>query len=108
MVFYLGMLNLIDLKLIREGGAVNLKLIEGITEDRAPRCAVHSDITTMSIQTGNIFHSTFPLCSFINIRPIDPIPDRCNVESVRRELEEIAANLLVDINLDPLETAAAV
>jgi len=31
------------------------------------------------------------------------LPEACNVDDIRRELEEIAANLLVDISLEPLE-----
>jgi glycine cleavage system regulatory protein len=34
------------------------------------------------------------------------LPEGCDVAAVRRELEEIAANLLVDISLEPLEVAA--
>lgn len=34
------------------------------------------------------------------------LPDGCDVAGIRRELEEIAANLLVDISLEPLEAAA--
>jgi glycine cleavage system regulatory protein len=33
------------------------------------------------------------------------LPEGCDVAKIRRELEEIAANLLVDIALEPLETA---
>jgi len=36
------------------------------------------------------------------------LPAGCDVAPIRGELEEIAANLLVDISLEPLETAAAV
>jgi len=36
------------------------------------------------------------------------LPESCEVAPVRRELEEIAANLLVDISLEPLETPAPV
>ena len=31
------------------------------------------------------------------------LPDRCEVVDIRRELEQIAANLLVDISLEPLD-----
>jgi glycine cleavage system regulatory protein len=31
------------------------------------------------------------------------LPENCEVGAIRRELEEIAANLLVDISLEPLE-----
>ncbi len=31
------------------------------------------------------------------------LPDGCDVAAIRRELEELAANLLVDISLEPLE-----
>jgi len=34
------------------------------------------------------------------------LPDACDIAAIRRELEEIAANLLVDISLVPLEAAA--
>jgi len=34
------------------------------------------------------------------------LPDGCDVAAIRRELEEIAANLLVDISLEPLEGSA--
>jgi len=34
------------------------------------------------------------------------LPEGCDVGAVRRELEEIAANLLVDISLEPLEVLA--
>jgi glycine cleavage system regulatory protein len=34
------------------------------------------------------------------------LPEGCDVAAVRRELEEIAANLLVDISLEPLEVTA--
>lgn len=34
------------------------------------------------------------------------IPDSCNVEELRRTLEKIAADLIVDISLAPLQTAA--
>ncbi len=33
------------------------------------------------------------------------LPDRCEVAGIRRELEQIAANLLVDISLEPIEAA---
>ena len=33
------------------------------------------------------------------------LPDGCDAATIRRELEEIAANLLVDISLEPLEAA---
>jgi glycine cleavage system regulatory protein len=36
------------------------------------------------------------------------LPEGCDIAAIRRELEEIAANLLVDISIEPLETAAAV
>jgi len=36
------------------------------------------------------------------------LPDGCDVASIRRELEEIAANLLVDISIEPLEAPASV
>jgi glycine cleavage system regulatory protein len=31
------------------------------------------------------------------------LPEACDVTAIRRALEEIAANLLVDISLEPLE-----
>jgi glycine cleavage system regulatory protein len=34
------------------------------------------------------------------------LPEGCDIAGIRRELEEIAANLLVDISLEPLEAAA--
>jgi glycine cleavage system regulatory protein len=34
------------------------------------------------------------------------LPEGCDVITIRRELEEIAANLLVDISLEPLEATA--
>jgi glycine cleavage system regulatory protein len=34
------------------------------------------------------------------------LPEGCDVITIRRELEEIAANLLVDISLEPLEAGA--
>jgi len=34
------------------------------------------------------------------------LPEECDVTAVRRELEEIAANLLVDISLEPMESVA--
>jgi glycine cleavage system regulatory protein len=35
------------------------------------------------------------------------LPEGCDVTGIRRELEEIAANLLVDISLEPLEAPAS-
>jgi len=34
------------------------------------------------------------------------LPDGCDIAAIRRELEQIAANLLVDISLEPLEAGA--
>jgi len=36
------------------------------------------------------------------------LPDGCDVAAIRREIEQIAANLLVDISLEPLEARAPV
>jgi glycine cleavage system regulatory protein len=35
------------------------------------------------------------------------LPEGCDVVNIRRELEQIAANLLVDISLEPLDAAVA-
>jgi glycine cleavage system regulatory protein len=35
------------------------------------------------------------------------LPEGCDVDGIRRELEEIAAHLMVDISLEPLEADAA-
>jgi glycine cleavage system regulatory protein len=34
------------------------------------------------------------------------LPETSNVAAIRRELEQIAANLLIDISLEPLEASA--
>ena len=36
------------------------------------------------------------------------LPDSCDAAAIRPELEQIAANLLVDITLEPIEAAASV
>ena len=36
------------------------------------------------------------------------IPEGCDLAAIRRELEDIAANLLVDISLEPLDAGASV